>query len=107
MTLGGLDVIAASLVGVLCGTLVVSFIAERLRWPAVVASVIAALPMVPGYFAIVGLHVILSFAGTDTADPAQLSAGLQALARAFFISIALVVGVIAPLVLLQRQKKRV
>jgi uncharacterized membrane protein YjjP (DUF1212 family) len=107
LTLSGLGVIAASLIAALCGTWVVSFAAERLRWPAVVASVIAALPMVPGYSAIAGLHVILSFAGRDTADPAELSVGLQALARAFFISIALVVGVIAPLVILQRQTKRV
>jgi uncharacterized membrane protein YjjP (DUF1212 family) len=107
MTLGGLDVITASLIGVLCSTLVVSFVAERLRWPSVVASVIAALPMVPGYFAIAGLHVILSFAAADTADPAQLSVGLHALARALFISIALVAGVIAPLVILQRQTERV
>jgi uncharacterized membrane protein YjjB (DUF3815 family) len=82
-------------------------VAERLRWPAVVASVIAALPMVPGYFAIAGLHALLSFAAANTADPAQLSVGLQALARALFISIALVVGVIGPVILLQRDKERV
>ena len=107
MTLGGLDLITASLIGALCSTLVVSFVAERFRWPAVVASVIAALPMVPGYFAIAGLHALLSFASSDGADPAQLASGLQALARALFISIALVVGVIAPLVVLQRETKRV
>ncbi len=107
LSLSGLDVITASLIGVLSSTLVVGFIADRLRWSAVVASVMAALPMVPGYFAIAGMHSLLSFAAASAADPQQLSAGLQALLRAFFISIALVVGVIGPVIVLQRNTERV
>jgi uncharacterized membrane protein YjjP (DUF1212 family) len=107
LVLNGLGLISASLIGVLCSTLVVSFVAERRRWPAVVASVIAALPMVPGYFAIVGLHALLAFAEANNADPVQLSVGLQALTRALFISIALVVGVIGPVILLQHDKERI
>jgi uncharacterized membrane protein YjjB (DUF3815 family) len=107
MSLGGIDLITASLMGVLCSTLVVSFVANRLRWPDVVASVMAALPLVPGYFAIDGIHLLMSFAAARQADPAQLSAGLQALARALFISVALVVGIIGPVVTLQRDKERV
>lgn len=107
MTLGGFDVISASLIAVICGTLLVGSVAERLRWPAVVLAVMAALPMVPGYFAIGGLHSLLAFAAAKTADPAQLAAGSQALARALFISLALVVGVIGPVVILQRERQRV
>ena len=107
VTLGGLDLITATLIGVLCSSLVVTFIAERLRWPAVVACVMAALPMVPGYFAVAGLHALLLFAGANDPDSAQVSVALQALARALFISIALVVGVIGPVVILQRAKERV
>jgi uncharacterized membrane protein YjjP (DUF1212 family) len=107
LVLNGLGLISASLIGVLCSTLVVSFVAERRRWPAVVASVIAALPMVPGYFALAGLHALLAFAEANGADPVQLSVGLQALTRALFISIALVVGVIGPVILLQHDKERI
>ncbi len=107
MTLSGLDVITASLIAVLCSTLFVGSLAERLRWPAVVLSVMAALPMVPGYFAIGGLHSLLAFAAAKTPDPAQLAAAIQALTRALFISVALVVGVIGPVVLLQRERQRV
>ncbi len=103
----GLDLITASLIGVVCSTLVVSFIANRLRWPAAFASVMAALPMVPGYFAIEGFHSVLSFAAASTADPAQLSVGLQLLSRALFISVALVVGVIGPVAILQRDAERI
>ena len=99
--------ITASLIGVLCSTLVVTFVADRLRWPAVIASVMAALPMVPGYFAIGGIQQLMSFAAAIHGDPAQLSAGLQALARALFISIALVVGIIGAVVTLQRDKERI
>jgi hypothetical protein len=73
----------------------------------VVASVIAALPMVPGYFAIDGLRSLLLFAAAKTPDSAQLAIGLQALARALFISVALVLGVIGPVIILQRNKERV
>jgi uncharacterized membrane protein YjjP (DUF1212 family) len=107
VTLGGLDPLAATLVGVLCSTLLVGFIAERLRWPAVFPAVMAALPMVPGYFAIAGLHVLLSFAAGNGADSARLSLGLHALARAAFISLALIIGVIGPIILLQRERERV
>ena len=107
ISLSGVDVVTASLVGVLCSTLAVTFIADRFRWPAVVASVMAALPMVPGYFAIGGINLLMTFAVAGQADPAQLSAGVQAITRAIFISIALVVGVIGPVVTLQRDKERV
>jgi uncharacterized membrane protein YjjP (DUF1212 family) len=106
-SLAGLDLIPACLVGVLFSTLVVGYIADRFRWPAVVASVMAALPMVPGYFAIAGLHSLLSYAESSSADPAQLSIGLHALMRAVFISLALVVGVIGPVTILQRDTERV
>ena len=96
----GLDLITASLLGVVCSTLLIMFIAKRLRWPAMVAAGVAALPMVPGYFAIDGLHSILSFSAAHAADPAQLSVGLHALSQALFISIALVVGVIGPATIL-------
>ena len=82
-------------------------IAERLRWPAVFAAVMAALPMVPGSFVIAGLHSLLTFAAAQTPDPAQLSVGVQTLARAVFISVALVIGVIGPVIILQRQQERV
>jgi len=107
MSLSGLDPITASLAGVLCSTLAVTIVADRYRWPAVAASVMAALPMVPGYFAIAGMHALLSFAAANAADPSQLSAGVHALSRALFISVALVVGVIGPVITLQRAKERV
>jgi uncharacterized membrane protein YjjP (DUF1212 family) len=107
MSVTGVDLITASLIGVLSSTLVVGFIADRFRWPIVVASVIAALPMVPGYYAIVGMHALLSFAASSAADPTQLSVALAALSRAIFISIALVVGVIGPVIVLQRDTPRV
>jgi uncharacterized membrane protein YjjP (DUF1212 family) len=107
VSLAGIDLITASLAGVLCSTLVVSFIADRFSWPAVVASVMAALPLVPGYFAITGLQALLSFAAANSADPTQLSVGVHALSRAIFISVALVVGVIGPVITLQRDKERV
>jgi uncharacterized membrane protein YjjB (DUF3815 family) len=107
VSLGGLDVISASLVGVVCSALVVSFVADRLRWPAAFAAVMAALPMVPGYFAIVGLHSLLRFAAATEADLMQLSVGLHALARALFISVALVVGVIGPVMILQHDTERI
>ncbi len=107
LTRGGLDLISASLIAVLCSTLVVGFIAERLRWPSVFAAVMAALPMVPGYFAIAGLYSLLTFAAAHTPDPVQLSVGVQALGRAIFISVALVIGVIGPVIILQRQKERI
>lgn len=106
-TSDGLDVITASLIGVVCSTLVVGAIASRLRWPAVVATVMAALPLVPGYFAIDGLHSILSFAAAGPADPTLLATGLQSLWRALFISVALVVGVIGPITVLQRDTERI
>jgi uncharacterized membrane protein YjjP (DUF1212 family) len=107
VTLGGLDPLAATLVGVLCSTLLVGFIAERLRWPPVFPAVMAALPMVPGYFAIAGLHGLLSFAAGNGADSAQLSVGLHALVRAAFLSLALIIGVIGPIILLQRERELV
>lgn len=107
LTRGGLDPISASLIAVLCSTLVVGFIAERLRWPSVFATVMAALPMVPGYFAIAGLYTLLTFAAAHTPDPVQLSVGVQALSRAVFISVALVIGVIGPVIILQRQRERI
>ena len=107
LTRGGLDLISASLIAVLCSTLVVGFIAERLRWPSVFAAVMAALPMVPGYFVIAGLYSLLTFAAAQTPDPVQLSVGVQTLARAVFISVALVIGVIGPVIILQRQRERV
>ena len=107
LTRGGLDLISGSLIAVLCSTLVVGFIAERLRWPSVFAAVMAALPMVPGYFAIAGLYSLRTFAAAQTPDPVQLSVGVQALGRAVFISVALVIGVIGPVIILQRQKERI
>ena len=107
LTHGGLDLISGSLIAVLCSTLVVGFIAERLRWPSVFAAVMAALPMVPGYFAIAGLYSLLRFAAAHTTDLEQLSVGAQALGRAVFISVALVIGVIGPVTILQRQKERI
>jgi uncharacterized membrane protein YjjB (DUF3815 family) len=107
LTRGGLDLISASLIAVLCSTLVVGFVAERLRWPAVFVAVMAALPMVPGYFVIAGLYSLLTFAAAQTPDPVQLSVGVQTLARAVFISVALVIGVIGPVIILQRQRERV
>ena len=107
VNLGGLNLIAASLIGALCSTLVVGFIANRFRWPVVVASVMAALPMVPGYYAIVGLHALLSFAATSAADPTQLSDAFHALSRAVFIAVALVVGVVGPVIILERNTPRV
>jgi uncharacterized membrane protein YjjP (DUF1212 family) len=107
LTRGGLDLTTASLVAVLCSTLAVGFVAERLRWPSVVISVMAALPMVPGYFAITGLYALLTFAASPTPDLKQLSVALQALARAVFISVGLVIGVIGPVIILQRDKERV
>jgi uncharacterized membrane protein YjjP (DUF1212 family) len=107
LTRGGLDPISASLIAVLCSTLVVGFIAERLRWPSVFATVMSALPMVPGYFAIAGLYTLLTFAAAHTPDPVQLSIGVQALSRAVFISVALVIGVIGPVIILQRQRERI
>jgi uncharacterized membrane protein YjjP (DUF1212 family) len=105
VSLAGLDLITASLIGVICSTLIVScFIASRLGWSAVVAAVMAALPMVPGYFAIDGLHSLVAFSAAGAADPAQLSVALHALSRATFISAALVVGVIGPLTILRRDK---
>jgi uncharacterized membrane protein YjjB (DUF3815 family) len=73
----------------------------------VFAAVMAALPMVPGYFAIAGLYSLLTFATTQTPDPVQLSVGVQALGRAVFISVALVIGVIGPVIILQREKERI
>jgi uncharacterized membrane protein YjjB (DUF3815 family) len=105
--LAGLDLITASLIGAIVGTLLVGSIAQRLRRLAVVVSVMAALPMVPGYFAIDGLHSLLSFAATEPHDAVQLSAALQALLRALFISVALIVGVIGPVTLLQRNAERI
>lgn len=102
---GGLDVITASLIGVICSTLIIGFIAERLRWPAIVATVMAALPMVPGYFAIDGLHTTLLFATAGSPDPTELITGFQSLWRALFISVALVVGVVGPIAVLQRDKE--
>jgi uncharacterized membrane protein YjjP (DUF1212 family) len=107
LTHGGLNLISATLIAVLCSTLVVGSIAERLRWPSVFAAVMAALPMVPGYFAIAGLYSLLTFAAAQTPDPVQLSVGVQALGRAVFISVALVIGVIGPVIILQRQKERI
>jgi uncharacterized membrane protein YjjP (DUF1212 family) len=104
---GGLDLITATLIGVVCSTLLVIFIAERLRWPAVVLSVMAALPMVPGYFAIDGLQSLLTFTTANAADSVQLAGGLQALSRALFVSGALVIGVIGPVTILQRNVERV
>lgn len=103
----GVDVITASLIGVVCSTLIIGAVAGRLRWPAIVATVMAALPMVPGYFAIDGLHSILSFAAASSPDPAQMTAGFQSLWRALFISVALVVGVIGPIIMLQRDTERI
>jgi uncharacterized membrane protein YjjP (DUF1212 family) len=107
VSLGGLDLITASLAGAVCSTLMVSFVADRLRWPAAFAAVMATLPMVPGYFAIDGLHSLLYFAAAKAADPMQLSVGLQALSRALFISVALVVGVIGPVTILQHDRERI
>jgi uncharacterized membrane protein YjjB (DUF3815 family) len=107
VALGGVDLIDASLLGALCSSLIVSLVADRFRWPAVVTSVMAVLPMVPGYLAITGLDGLLSWAESTTADPARLVAGLHALVRALFISVALVVGVIGPVVVLQHERERV
>ncbi|NJO55358.1 MAG: threonine/serine exporter family protein [Rhodospirillales bacterium] len=106
-TTAGLDVITATLIAAFGSTLLVSLIAERLHWPSVMLSVMAALPMVPGYFAIAGMNALLAFAAAPEADPAHLATGLHALSRALFISMALVVGVIGPSILLQRDKERV
>ena len=70
---------------------------------AIVATVMAALPMIPGYFAIDGLHSTLLFATSSAPDPAPLVTGFQSLWRALFISVALVVGVIGPMAALQRE----
>jgi len=67
----------------------------------------AALPMVPGSFAIDGPHSLLAFAAADAADPAQLTHGLQTLSRALFVSVALVVGVIGPVTVLAPGSERV
>jgi uncharacterized membrane protein YjjP (DUF1212 family) len=107
VSLSGLDLITSSLIAAVCSTLVVTFIADRFRWPAVVASVMAALPLVPGYFAITGLHSLVSFAASNSADLGQLTVGLHALSRALFISIALIVGIIGPVTILQRDTERV
>jgi len=103
----GLDIIFASFIGVVCSTLIVGVVAGRHRWPAIIATVMAALPMIPGYFAIDGLHSTLSFAAAAAPDPARMAAGFQALSRALFISVALIVGVLAPIILLQRDTERV
>lgn len=103
--ISGLDVITGSLIGVVCSTLIIGFIAGKLRWPAIVATVMAALPMIPGYFAIDGLHSTLIFATASAPDPAELVTGFQSLWRALFISVALVVGVIGPMAVLQRNKE--
>jgi hypothetical protein len=72
-----------------------------------VAAGIAALPMVPGYFAIDGLHSLLSFSAARTAELAQLSKGLHSFSRAIFISVALIVGVIGPTIIRQDDKEPV
>jgi uncharacterized membrane protein len=63
--------------------------------------------MVPGYFALAGAYSLLTFAAAQSPDAAQLSVGVQTLARAVFISVALVIGVIGPVIVLQRQRERV
>jgi uncharacterized membrane protein YjjP (DUF1212 family) len=105
--LSGIDVITGSLLGVVCSTVLIGFVSRQFRWPAMVAAGIAALPMVPGYFAIDGLHSLLSFSAARTPDLAQLSGGLHSFSRAVFISVALIVGVIGPTILRQDDKEPV
>jgi uncharacterized membrane protein YjjP (DUF1212 family) len=105
--LAGLDVLSATLAAAVSSTVVVGWIADRRRWPSVVISVISALPMVPGYFAIWGLRSLLSFAAAKTPSASELSSALQAVALAVFISLALVIGVIGPVTILQRNTERV
>ncbi len=104
---GGLDPMTAALGGVACSSVLVTITASRLRWPAAFASVMAALPLVPGYFAIVGLHALLAFAARGRVDPGLLFAGLHAVARATFVCVALVAGVVGPVTILERDAERI
>jgi uncharacterized membrane protein YjjB (DUF3815 family) len=106
-TIAGIDVLSATLAAAVSSTLIVGSIADRRRWPSVVISVMSALPMVPGYFAIWGLRALLSFASAPAPSPSELSTALHAVTLAVFISTALVIGVIGPVTILQRDSERI
>jgi uncharacterized membrane protein YjjP (DUF1212 family) len=103
---GGVDIASASLAGAVCATLLVSVISSRLRWPAMIAAVMAALPMVPGYFAIAGIHSLLVFSKAGAPDPHQLALAARSLSLALFITVALVAGVVGPVMILQPDRDK-
>lgn len=104
----GADPVTGSLAGTaLCAALAI-LMERRFTVPAYIFAVVGVLPMVPGLFAIKGLEGIFQIAASQgSPDPALVASAFQMFLKAFFISCALVGGIIFPIMFADRTKPRI
>ena len=103
----GVDLVTATALAVLATTLVGYALAWRMKIPPVVFAVIPALPEVPGFFAIHGfqeLYLFITAGGPPQVD--HFLAAFHDLGLAGFIIAAIILGVLLPLMILDKRGPR-
>ncbi len=104
---GGADIALATLASVSLITVMALVFARRFRVPEIVIAVSAALTMIPGYFGIKfieGVFAMEQHGGSVTI--AELLGTVQMGLQTLFIAVAMVAGVIFPLMILRSKHPR-
>jgi uncharacterized membrane protein YjjP (DUF1212 family) len=104
----GFDPFLSILVGMVLATLLASVIGRYAHVPEVLLAVIAGIPMVPGLAMIQGLQGIFTIAHLgSTPSEAVFLYAMQRVLFAVVTSLALIGGIIFPILLIARKKMRI
>lgn len=104
----GFDPFFSLFIGMSIATVIAAGIGRYARVPEVLLSVIAGIPMVPGLAMIQGLQGLFTLAHTGTTQPDQiLIYALQQMLFAGVAILALVGGIIFPIIIIARKKMRI
>ncbi len=104
---GGADIALATLVSASLITVMALAFARRFRVPEIVIAVSAALTMIPGYFAIKFIEGVFAMEQHGSSVTiAELLGTVQMGLQTLFIAVAMVAGVIFPLMILRSKHPR-
>jgi len=92
----------AALIGAMVISLLIFFLSTKLKVSASTFSLICVLPMIPGYLILHGFEILFLMLNDSFTLPLVLSC-LELFSNAFFTLLALVSGILFPLMLLQRK----
>ena len=105
----GIDPVASALMGTIACTIIAVLISQRSMVPRITLAVTGVLTLVPGFFIIRGLKGLFLLSRTMGNPPpgAEIVMTLQCVLAALFISVALIVGILFPLMILDRLNQRI